>query len=173
MSDGVTVDASAPLTFGGDVRTVLESPRANMPPKTLEEARNQPGRREQIEAITKQIEAQGIKYVFFQQVSITGRIMGKGVVASFFPRSPNPATGSRSDSAHILVRVILSERLTEDGHEVVAGGVESHVVAQEVAARVRRLADVERHRSDACLVPHPARRTRAAGVAVDGEVVRQ
>ena len=54
MSDGVTVDASAPLTFGGNVKTVLESPRAVMPPKTLEEARNQPGRREQIEAITKQ-----------------------------------------------------------------------------------------------------------------------
>jgi hypothetical protein len=45
------------MTFGGDVRTVLESPRAIMPPKTLEEARKQPGRREQIEAITKQIEA--------------------------------------------------------------------------------------------------------------------
>ncbi|MEA2407724.1 MAG: hypothetical protein QOE69_1843, partial [Thermoleophilaceae bacterium] len=35
MSDGVTVDAAASLTFGGDVRTVLESPRATMPPKTL------------------------------------------------------------------------------------------------------------------------------------------
>ena len=57
-----------------------------MPPKTLEEARNQPGRREQIEGITKQIESQGIKYVFFQQVSVTGRVMGKGVVASFFPQ---------------------------------------------------------------------------------------
>jgi hypothetical protein len=74
MSDGVTVE------------TVLDSPRATMPPKALEEARNQPGRREQIEGITKQIESQGIKYVFFQQVSITGRIMGKGVVASFFPQ---------------------------------------------------------------------------------------
>ena len=50
MSDSVTVDASAPMQFGGDVRTVLESPRATMPPKTLEEARNQPGRREQIAA---------------------------------------------------------------------------------------------------------------------------
>jgi glutamine synthetase len=86
MSDSVTVDASAPMTFGGDVRTVLESPRATMPPQTLEEARNQPGRREQIEAITKQIQSQGIKYVFFQQVSVTGRVMGKGVVASFFPQ---------------------------------------------------------------------------------------
>ena len=60
MSHGVTVDASAPLTFGGNVKTVLDSPRATMPPKTLEEARNQPGRREQIEA-------QGIKYVFFSR----------------------------------------------------------------------------------------------------------
>lgn len=38
-----------------------------MPPKTLEEARNQPGRREQIEGIVKQIEAQGIKYAFFHR----------------------------------------------------------------------------------------------------------
>jgi hypothetical protein len=29
------------MTFGGDVRTVLESPRAIMPSKTFEEARNQ------------------------------------------------------------------------------------------------------------------------------------
>jgi glutamine synthetase len=86
MSDSVAVDAAAPLTFGGDVSTVLESPRSTKPPQTLEEARNAPGRREQIEAITKRIEAQGIKYVFFQQVSITGRVMGKGVVADFFPQ---------------------------------------------------------------------------------------
>jgi hypothetical protein len=86
MSDSVTVDASAPMLFGGDVRTVLESRRAGMPPKTLEEARNQPGRREQIEQITKRIESEGIKYVFFQQVSVTGRVMGNGVVASFFPQ---------------------------------------------------------------------------------------
>src|SRR4029079_19652094 len=84
MSDSVTVDA--PMTFGGDVRTVLESPRALMPPKTLEEARNQPGRPEQIAQITKFIEENDIKYVFFQQVSVTGRVMGKGVVASFFPQ---------------------------------------------------------------------------------------
>ena len=63
MSDSVTVDASAPMQFGGDVRTVLESPRATMPPKTFKEARNQPGRREQIAEITKRIESEGIKYV--------------------------------------------------------------------------------------------------------------
>ncbi len=33
MSDSLTVDAWAPMQFGGDVRTVLESPRAVMPPK--------------------------------------------------------------------------------------------------------------------------------------------
>ena len=46
----------------------------------------QPGRREKIEEITRRIEAEGIRYVFFQQVSITGRVMGKGVVSSFFPQ---------------------------------------------------------------------------------------
>jgi glutamine synthetase len=73
-------------SFGGTVDTVLSSPRIAPPPATLEEARNQPGRRERIQEITQKIESQGIKYVFFQQVSVTGRVMGKGVVASFFPQ---------------------------------------------------------------------------------------
>src|SRR3954454_21795541 len=73
-------------SFGGNVATVTGSPRIAPAPATLEEARNQPGRRERIEQLTQRIEAEGVKYVFFQQVSITGRIMGKGVVASFFPQ---------------------------------------------------------------------------------------
>ena len=72
--------------LGGTVETVLESPRSEMPPATLEEARNQPGRAERIEELSKRIADEGIEYVFFQQVSITGRVMGKGVVASFFPQ---------------------------------------------------------------------------------------
>jgi glutamine synthetase len=80
----VAVDSHAPLSFGGTVKTVLQTPRTTPPPATLEEARNQPGRRERVEEITRRIESQGIKYVFFQQVSITGRVMGKGVVSSFF-----------------------------------------------------------------------------------------
>ena len=56
------------------------------PPATLAEARNVPGRAERIAEVAQRIEAEGIKYVFFQQVSITGRVMGKGVVASFFPQ---------------------------------------------------------------------------------------
>ena len=74
------------VKLGGTVDTVLSSPRIAPPPPTLEEARNQPGRRERIEELTRRIESEGIKYVFFQQVSITGRVMGKGVVASFFPQ---------------------------------------------------------------------------------------
>ena len=72
--------------FGGRVDDVLKSPRIAPAPATLEEARNAPGRAEKIEELTRLIEAEGIKYVFFQQVSITGRVMGKGVVASFFPQ---------------------------------------------------------------------------------------
>src|SRR5215210_3360295 len=72
--------------FGGTVETVLASARIAPPPATLEEARHQPGRREKIEEITRRIEAEGIRYVFFQQVSVTGRVMGQGVVSSFFPQ---------------------------------------------------------------------------------------
>src|ERR1700691_106512 len=78
--------ATAGPTLGGNVETVLASPRLAPPPATLEEARNAPGRAEKIEQLTRRIESEGIKYVFFQQVSITGRVMGKGVVSSFFPQ---------------------------------------------------------------------------------------
>ncbi len=72
--------------LGGNVRSVLDSPRIAPPPATLEQARSAPGRAERIEALTRLIEDRGIKYVFFQQVSITGRVMGKGVVSTFFPQ---------------------------------------------------------------------------------------
>src|ERR1700754_1717967 len=70
--------------FGGTVEDVLKSPRIEPAPATLEEARNAPGRDDAIQKIVKRIEREGIKYVFFQQVSVTGRVMGKGVVSSFF-----------------------------------------------------------------------------------------
>src|SRR5471032_1240851 len=72
--------------FGGNVDTALSSQRIEPAPATLEQARSAPGRAERIEALTRRIEAEGIKYVFFQQVSITGRVMGKGVVSTFFPQ---------------------------------------------------------------------------------------
>lgn len=74
------------VKMGGGVSDVLETPRTAATPKTLEEARNAPGRREKIEELTKRIEAEGIDFVYFQQVSVTGRVLGKGVVASFFPQ---------------------------------------------------------------------------------------
>jgi glutamine synthetase len=82
----VAIEPGVGHTFGGTVADVLRSSRIAPAPSTLEEARNAPGRRERIEAITERIEREGIKYVFFQQVSVTGRVMGKGVVSSFFPQ---------------------------------------------------------------------------------------
>jgi len=88
MDDGGngSIAFEAMPSFGGTVATVTASPRIAPAPATLEEARTQPGRRERIEALTQRIESEGIKYVFFQQISVTGRIMGKGVVSSFFPQ---------------------------------------------------------------------------------------
>ena len=82
-SDGLST--AVPRT-GLGVADVLATPRVAPPPATLEEARSQPGPAERIEELARRIESEGIKYVFFQQVSITGRVMGKGVVASFFPQ---------------------------------------------------------------------------------------
>ena len=55
--ESVAVDAQAPLTFGGTVKTVLGTPKTTPAPATLEEARNQPGRCERIEEITRWIES--------------------------------------------------------------------------------------------------------------------
>ena len=67
-----------------------------MPPKTLEEARNQPGRREQIEGITKQNRVAGASSTSSSSRSpITGRVMGKGVVASFSPAGRREGLSAR------------------------------------------------------------------------------
>lgn len=73
-------------SLGGTVSTVLSTPRAVPAPATLQEARSARGRPQRIEEHTRLIEARDVKYVFFQQVSVTGRVMGKGVVSSFFPQ---------------------------------------------------------------------------------------
>lgn len=56
------------------------------PHPTLEEARNDPARHAAIEEIRKQIDAKGIRYVFFQQVSVSGHVNGKGVAATQWER---------------------------------------------------------------------------------------
>ena len=69
-----------------EVEAALSSPKIEPAPPTLEEAREAPGRAEKIAEIEKRIESEGIEYVFFQQISISGHINGKGVVASWFPK---------------------------------------------------------------------------------------
>ncbi|MGH2991774.1 MAG: glutamine synthetase, partial [Solirubrobacterales bacterium] len=71
---------------GSVVQRVLDSPKIEPPPKTLEEARSASGRVDRIAEVVTEIEREGIEYVFFQQVSISGHINGKGVVASWFPQ---------------------------------------------------------------------------------------
>jgi glutamine synthetase len=47
------------------------------------------GRAEQIEAVTRQIEANGVTYIYYQFVSVTGRVMGKGIPAAHWPSVAN------------------------------------------------------------------------------------
>src|SRR5919197_3610787 len=53
---------------------------------TLDEARNDPCRREQIDEVRKLINENGIKYIFFQQVSVSGHVNGKGVAATMWEK---------------------------------------------------------------------------------------
>ena len=122
----VAVDGGDPsavtVPLGGTVQTVLDSPRIAPAPATLEEARNAPGRREKIEQITRRIEAQGIKYVFFQQVSVTGRVMGKGVVSTFFPQV--------AEKGYQLVYGATANLFTDrDGNYIGFGPEESELAA--------------------------------------------
>ena len=48
----------------------------------LEAFVDQPGREEAIEEVRKQIDAEGVNYMYYQFVSVTGRIMGKGIPAT-------------------------------------------------------------------------------------------
>src|SRR3990170_3889036 len=68
------------------VQTVLAKGPTPDPPATLEEARADPTRRERIQEIRKQINELGIKYIFFQQVSVSGHVNGKGVSATMWEK---------------------------------------------------------------------------------------
>src|SRR5436190_23910097 len=65
-----------------EVQRVLAKGPIPDPFPTLEEARHDPGRREKIRRIRSLIDERGIKYIFFQQVSVSGHVNGKGVVAT-------------------------------------------------------------------------------------------
>ena len=108
--------------FGGRVETCWPARASRRAPATLEEARNAPGRAEKIEQLTRRIEAEGIKYVFFQQVSITGRVMGKGVVSSFFPQV--------AEKGYQLVYGATANLFTDrDGNYIGFGPEESELAA--------------------------------------------
>ena len=48
----------------------------------LERFVEQPGRAEAIAEVARRIEDEGVTYVYFQFVSVTGRVMGKGIPES-------------------------------------------------------------------------------------------
>jgi glutamine synthetase len=55
----------------------------------LERTVAQEGRADEIERVARQIEAGGITYIYFQFVSVTGRVMGKGIPAAHWTAVAN------------------------------------------------------------------------------------
>lgn len=52
----------------------------------LENFLDQPGRDQQVAEIRRQIDEQGVKYIYYQFASVTGRIMGKAAPADHWER---------------------------------------------------------------------------------------
>lgn len=66
------------------LQEVLDKGPVAPPARTLEEARNAPGREEKIRKIRQLIDELGIQYIYFQLISVSGHVNGKGVAASKF-----------------------------------------------------------------------------------------
>src|SRR5712691_9702158 len=64
------------------VQRVLAKGSIADPFPTLEQARHDPERLEKIRQVRRLIDERGIKYIFFQQVSVSGHVNGKGVAAT-------------------------------------------------------------------------------------------
>ncbi|MDQ3866528.1 MAG: glutamine synthetase family protein [Actinomycetota bacterium] len=84
-------------TGPSQVQTVLARGEIPDPFPTLDEARSDARRHERIQEIRKRINEQGIKYLFFQQVSVSGHVNGKGVSSTMW------------------------EKVAEDGYQLVYG----------------------------------------------------
>src|ERR671911_3081 len=89
------------------IQSVLAKGPIPDPIPTLEEARNDPGRRKRIQEIRKEINEKGIKYIFFQQVSVSGHVNGKGVSSTMW------------------------EKVAEDGYQLVYGATADLFVDRE------------------------------------------
>src|SRR5439155_19359846 len=68
------------------VQEVLAKGAVPDPYPTLELARNDPARLDNIRQVRKFIDDNGIKYIFFQQVSVSGHVNGKGVPATVWEK---------------------------------------------------------------------------------------
>jgi glutamine synthetase len=53
----------------------------------LEAHVNAPGRAELVEEVREKIDQLGIQYIYYQFVSVTGRIVGKGIPADHWERT--------------------------------------------------------------------------------------
>ena len=58
----------------------------------LEQHVNEPGRDKLVKEVKAKIEALGVTYVYYQFVSVTGRIVGKGIPARHFENRQRFAT---------------------------------------------------------------------------------
>ena len=85
------------------VQEVLAKGPVPDPFPTLDVARNDPARLDRIRQIRKLIDEKGIKYIFFQQVSVSGHVNGKGVAASSDSSGPKPMYRSRSSTKRSAV----------------------------------------------------------------------
>ena len=65
-------------------RTRSAAPRYSM---AVEEYVNQPGRAEQVRDVRRKINALGITYIYYQFISVTGRVVGKGIPADHWERT--------------------------------------------------------------------------------------
>jgi glutamine synthetase len=55
----------------------------------IEEFIGQPGREDAVREVRRQIDAEGVEYMYYQFVSVTGRIMGKGIPAAHWENIAN------------------------------------------------------------------------------------
>ena len=65
----------------------------------LEKHVNRPGRDKQVKKVREKINELGITYIYYQFISVTGRVVGKGIPADHWERtcllytSPSPRDG--------------------------------------------------------------------------------
>ena len=60
---------------------------APRPSMAVEEYVSQPGRAEQVRDVRRKIDALGITYIYYQFISVTGRVVGKGIPADHWERT--------------------------------------------------------------------------------------